>query len=51
MRNKNKYEKENETQTIPEAYGLRYLNCSLPQVKELFQFERNLLNMIKSLKF
>ena len=46
MRNKNKYEKENETQTIPEAY-----DCSLPQVKELFQFERNLLNMIKSLKF
>ena len=51
MRNENKYEKENETQTIPEAYGLRYLNCPLPQVKELLQFESNLLNMIKSLEF
>lgn len=51
MRNENTYEKENETQTILEAYGLRYLSCPLPQVKELFQFESNLLNMIKSLKF
>ena len=42
--------KENENQTIPETYGLKSLNCP-PQVKELIQFESNLLEMIKSLKF
>ena len=40
----------NETQTIPETYGLKFLNCS-PQVKELIQFESDLLDIIKSLKF
>ena len=39
--------KENETQTIPENYGLKSLNC-LPQVKELIQFESDLLDLIKS---
>ena len=42
--------KEHKTQTIPEAYGLKSLNCP-PQVKELIQFESDLLRMIKSLKF
>ena len=32
--NERKDAKENETQTIPETYGLKSLNC-LPQVKEL----------------
>ena len=48
--NKEKDAKENETQTIPETYGLKSLNCP-PQVKELVQFESNILDMIKSLKF
>ena len=42
--------KESETQTIPETYGLKSLNCP-PQVKEIIQFESNLLDIIKSLKF
>ena len=48
--NEKKDVKENETQTIPEAYGLKSLNCPL-QVKELIQFDSDLLDMIKSLKF
>ena len=48
--NKEEDAKENETQTIPETYGLKSLNCP-PQVKELIQFESNILDMIKSLKF
>ena len=48
--NERKDGKENETQTKPETYGLKSLNC-LPQVKELIQFESDLLNIIKSLKF
>ena len=36
--------------TIPETYGLKSLNCP-PQVKELIQFESDLLDIIKSLKF
>ena len=48
--NKRKDAKENETQTIPETYGLKSLNCR-PQVKELIQFESDLLDIIKSLKF
>ena len=35
---------------IPENYGLKSLTCP-PRVKELIQFESNLLNIIKSLKF
>ena len=34
----------------PKTYGLKSLNCS-PQVKELIQFESDLLDMIKALKF
>ena len=45
--NKKKDFKENETQTIP---NLKSLKCA-PQVKELIQFERDLLDMIKALKF
>ena len=48
--NKKKDAKENEIQTIPENYGLKSLNCPA-QVKELIQFESNLLDIIKSLKF
>ena len=48
--NEKKDAKENETQTIPENYGLKSLNCP-PQVKELIQFESDLLDIIKSLKF
>ena len=48
--NKRKDGKENETQTKPETYGLESLNCP-PQVKELIQFESNLLDITKSLKF
>ena len=48
--NKKKDAKENETQTVPENYGLKSLNWP-PQVKELIQFESNLLDIIKSLKF
>ena len=48
--NKKKDAKENETQTIPENYGLKSLNCP-PQVKELIQLESNLLDIFKSLKF
>ena len=48
--NEEKDVKENKTLTIIEAYGLKSLNCP-PQVKELFDFESNLLDMIKSLKF
>ena len=40
--------KENETQTIPENYGLKSLTV---QVKESIQFESDLLDIIKSLKF
>ena len=39
-----------ETQTIPENYGLKSLNCT-PQVKEFIQFESDLLGITKSLKF
>ena len=35
---------------IPETYGLKPLNCP-PQVKELIQFESDLLDILKSLKF
>ena len=42
--------KENKTQTISETYGLKSLKCP-HQVKELIQFESDLLDMIKSLKF
>ena len=48
--NKKKDFKENETQTIPKSYGLKSWKCA-PQVKELIQFERDLLDMIKALKF
>ena len=48
--NKKKDAKENETQTIPENYGLKSLNRP-PQVKELIQLESNLLDIFKSLKF
>ena len=48
--NEEKDAKENETQTIPETYGLKSLNCPF-QVKELIQFESNILDMIKSLQF
>ena len=48
--NERKHDKENETQTIPKTYALRSLNCP-PQVKELIQFESDLLDIIKSLKF
>ena len=48
--NERKDAKESETQTIPETYGLKSLNCP-PQVKELIQFESDLLDIIKSLKF
>ena len=48
--NEKKDAKENKTQTIPEAYGLKSLDCP-PQVKELIQFESDLLDMIKALKF
>ena len=39
-----------QSQTKPETYGLKTLNCP-PQVKELIQFESDLLDVIKSLKF
>ena len=42
--------KENETQMKPKTYDLKSLNCPR-QVKELIQFERDLLDIIKSLKF
>ena len=45
--NERKHNKENETQTIPKTYALKSLNC-LPQVKELIQFESDLLDLIKS---
>ena len=48
--NERKDAKENETQTKLETYGLKFLNCP-PQVKELIQFESDLLDIIKSLKF
>ena len=48
--NERKDGKENETHTIPETYGLKSLNCP-PQVRELIQFESDLLDIIKSLKF
>ena len=48
--NERKDTKENETHTIPETYGLKSLNCP-PQVKEIIQFESDLLDIIKSLKF
>ena len=48
--NEKKDAKENETQTVPGNYGLKSLNCP-PQVKELIQFESDLLDIIKSLKF
>ena len=47
--NENKDVKENETQTIPETYGLKFLNCP-SQDQDLIQFESNLLDMIKSFK-
>ena len=48
--NEKKDVKENKTQTILETYGLKSLNCP-PQLKELIQFDSDLLDMIKSLKF
>ena len=48
--NERKHNKENETQTIPKTYALKSLNCP-PQVKELIQFESDLLDIIKSLTF
>ena len=48
--NEKKDDKENEAQAIPETYDLISLNFP-PQVKELIQFESDLLGMIKSLKF
>ena len=48
--NERKDAKENETHTIPETSGLKSLNCP-PQVRELIQFESDLLDIIKSLKF
>ena len=48
--NERKDAKENETHTISETYGLKSLNCP-PQVRELIQFESDLLDIIKSLKF
>ena len=48
--NEKKDNKENETQTIPKTYGLKFLNCP-PKFNKLIQFESNLLDMIKSLKF
>ena len=48
--NERKDAKENETHTIPKTYGLKSLNCP-PQVRELIQFESDLLDIIKSLKF
>ena len=48
--NERKNAKENETQMKPKTYGLKSLNCP-PQVKELIQFESDLLDIIKSLKF
>ena len=47
--NEKKDDQENEIQTIPETYGLKSLNWTF-QVKELIQFESNLLHMIQSLK-
>ena len=47
---KKKDVKENETPTIPKTYGLKSLNRS-PRVKELIQYESELLDIIKSLKF
>ena len=47
--NEKKDIKENETQTIPETYSLKPLNCP-PQVKKLIQFESDLLDVIKSIK-
>ena len=47
--NEKKDIKENETQTIPETYSLKPLNCP-PLVKELIQFESDLLDVIKSIK-
>ena len=41
--------KENETQTKAETYGLKSLNYP-PQVKELIQFESDLLDIINPLK-
>ena len=43
--NEKKDVKENKTHTIPEVYGLKSLICP-PQVKELIQFESDLLDMI-----
>ena len=48
--NEKKDAKENETHRIPDSYGFNSLNCP-PQVRELIQFESNLLDIMKSLKF
>ena len=48
--NEKRDDKENKTQTISETCGLKSLKCP-HQVKELIQFESDLLDMIKSLKF
>ena len=47
--NEKKDAKENETHRIPDSYGYP-LNCP-PQVRELIQFESDLLDIMKSLKF
>ena len=47
--NEKEVAKESETLTIHETYGLKSINCPF-QVKELIQFESDLLDMIKSLK-
>ena len=48
--NEKKDDKENETPTLLETYGLKSLNCP-PQVKKLIQFENDFLDMIKSFQF
>ena len=48
--NEKKDAKENETHRIPDSYGFNSLNCPR-QVRELIQFESDLLDIMKSLKF
>ena len=48
--NEKKDAKENETHRIPDSYGFNSLNCP-PQVRELIQFESDLLDIMKLLKF
>ena len=50
MRWKSFFYKQGNNKYIPENYGLKSLNCP-PKIKEMTNFENDLTNLLKSIKF